>query len=70
MIPAELSELVSLFRALPEVHVRQFIWAMLCVRVIVCVHNSFASYGGDVIRDCHANKAQCQRTRTLSNLIT
>ena len=34
------------------------------------IHNSFASYDGDVILTCHANKADCQGAQTLSNLIT
>ena len=32
--------------------------------------DSFASYDGDVICACHANKAYCQWTQTLSSLIT
>ena len=30
-----------------------------CVRSCM-IHNSFASYDGDVIRACRANKAECQ----------
>ena len=40
-------------------------------RVWLCVtHNFFASYDEDVILTCRANKADCQRTKTLSNMIT
>ena len=34
------------------------------------IHNSFLSYHGDVICACCANKADCQYTQALSNLLT
>ena len=37
---------------------------------LCATHNSFASYDGDVILIYRANKADCQGTLTLSNLIT
>ena len=40
---------------------------MLRTRVI---HNSFALNDGEVIPACRANKADCQWTEALSNLIT
>ena len=45
---------------------------MLCYgRVQLCViHNYFASYDGDVILSCHANKTDFQGIQTLSNLIS
>ena len=48
-------------------HVRQFARVMLRTRVI---HNSFALNDGEVIPACRANKADCQWTEALSNLIT
>ena len=42
--------------------------ALCCGRVQSCViHHSFAWYDGAVIRGC---RADCQRTQTLSNLLT
>ena len=37
---------------------------MLWTCAICAIHNSFASYDGDVIRACHANKTDCQWTQT------
>ena len=40
-----------------------------CVQ-LCAIHNCFALYCGGVIPACWANKAECQWTWTLSNLIT
>ena len=50
---------ISLFReeisACAAVHTRCYGRVRLCV-----IHNSFASYDGDVILTCRANKGDCQ----------
>ena len=40
--------------------VRRFARAKRRTRAIVCDPKFYASYGGDVIRACRANKTECQ----------
>ena len=44
---------------------------MLCYECMqfCAIHNSFALYGGGIIRDCCTKKAECQLTQILINLI-